>query len=346
MPSGQVLASVIILGYNGMRYLDDCLSSLQDQDLPGDEYEVIYADNASSDGSAEYVRSHFPFARVVHFDRNWGFAAGNNRAVPGTRGEWIVFLNQDTVCARSWLRKLIEGVSSSPEIAAGHANIIHPWYSDFPGIRERADSPNAYTPVLERWGYLRYRNLGPVGSPSDVFILSGAALALRRSVLQDIGYVFDEDFWAYAEDWDLGFRLRLLGFRTVLVPSATVYHLHTSKTGVRWANWVATMRNLRNRCLAFYKATTWPELLAVWALLTIGAPMNAFDFGLQRRRQVFYSLALVPAALVALGSAILSLRRYAARRREIFHRAGPGSSILKTIWRGPQTKEILQKELV
>jgi GT2 family glycosyltransferase len=186
-------ASVIILGYNGLRYLDACLSSVLDQDMPQDEYEVIFADNASQDGSAEYVRERFPEAHVIKFDRNHGFAAGNNLAVLETSGEWIVFLNQDTIASRSWLRKLIESVSAYPDIAAGHANIIHPWYPDFGGVESRAEAPRAYTPDLTRWGYCRYRNLGAVKKPLDVLVLSGAALAVRRSVIEEPRYAFDPD---------------------------------------------------------------------------------------------------------------------------------------------------------
>jgi GT2 family glycosyltransferase len=139
--------SVVILGYNGLGYLDACLSSVLDQDLLRDDYEVIFADNASSDGSANYVREHFPEVRVVQFDRTHGFAAGNNLAVPETSGEWIVFLNQDTVASRSWLRRLIDGVSASPDIAAGHGNIIHPWYPDLLVSRTAPKRPVATRPT-------------------------------------------------------------------------------------------------------------------------------------------------------------------------------------------------------
>ncbi len=315
--------------------MDDCLSSAFDQDLPEDEYEVVYADNASTDGAAAYVRDNFPRVRIVQFDRNWGFAAGNNRAVLKTSGEWIVFLNQDTVCARSWLRELLAAVESSPEIMAGHANVIHPWYTDFSGLASRAKSANAYTPVLARWGYLRYRNLGELAVPVDVTILSGAALALRRSAIQDLTYVFDEDFWAYAEDWDLGFRLLSLGHRCVLAPRATVYHLYTAKTGLKWANWIGTMRNLRNRYIAFYKVSTEREFAALGALLTMGSPWNAFEFGLKLHEKIFFAAVLVPTTVVAAGAAMVAIGRFSGKRREILsRRSGEARSILSRIWRG------------
>lgn len=329
-------ASVVILGYNGLGYLEACLSSVLDQDMSREEYEVIFADNASSDGSAGYVREHFPEARVVQFDRNHGFAAGNNLAVPHASGEWIVFLNQDTVASRSWLRELIEGVSASADIAAGHANIIHPWYPDFGGFENRAEATRGYTPDLTRWGYCRYRNLGPVGGPADVLILSGAALAVRRSVIEELGYVFDPDFWAYGEDWDLGLRIRALGYRCVIVPRSTVYHLYTPKTKLRYASFQATVRNLRNRYLAFYKVMDGREFVAMAALLTLGGPLNAFEFGLQLHQRLLFAAALVPATAIALAAAVWNLRRFAEKRREVRSRRSDRRAwCLRAVWREP-----------
>src|SRR3990172_8101821 len=131
------LASVIILGWNGREYLEDCLSSVLDQDLSPEAYEVLYVDNASQDGSAAFVSERFPRARVLALDRNYGYAEGNNIGFRETRGEYVVFLNQDTVGRRSWLRELIDAVSSSPEIGAGHASVIQPWYPEVAGIGAR-----------------------------------------------------------------------------------------------------------------------------------------------------------------------------------------------------------------
>ena len=334
-PDPKLRASVVVLGYNGLRYMEGCISSVLDQDMPRDEYEVLYVDNASTDGSAAYVCEKFPDVRAVEFDRNHGFAAGNNLAVPYTSGEWIVFLNQDTVAARSWLRELIEAVDSSPQIMAGHSNIIHPWYPDFAGVESRAEARHAYTPDLMRWGYCRYRDLGPAGGPVDVLILSGAALALRRTVLPEIGYVFDDEFFAYGEDWDLGLRIRSLGHRCVLAPRSTVYHLYTPKTGLKWRNFAATVRNVRNRYLAFYKVMSWPQFLATAAILTIGAPFNAFEFGLKRHYQLLYAAALLPTTALAVFAAAWNLPRYSEKRRAVLNaRVKRPGWCLRSIWRG------------
>src|SRR3989304_303767 len=106
------LASVIILGYNGREYVEECLSSVLDQDLPLDQYEGLYVDNGSHDGSSALVRQRFPQARVMELDRNYGYAEGNNIGFRATSGEFAVFLNQDTVVHRSWLRELVDAIRS------------------------------------------------------------------------------------------------------------------------------------------------------------------------------------------------------------------------------------------
>ncbi|MEX0785567.1 MAG: glycosyltransferase, partial [Dehalococcoidia bacterium] len=166
------LASVIVLGWNGREYIEPCLASVLDQDLPREQYEVLYADNGSRDGSADFVRERFPDLRVLEFARNHGYAEGNNLAYKETRGEFAVFLNQDTVVHRSWLRELIAAVEASPQIAAAHANIVQPWYPEFAGIAQRADVEVAYTSDVNRLGYIAYRRL-PSMEPVDTLFLHG-----------------------------------------------------------------------------------------------------------------------------------------------------------------------------
>jgi len=329
------LASVIVLGYNGREFLEDCLSSVLDQDSPSAQYEVLYVDNGSRDGSAALVKERFPQVQVLELDRNHGYAEGNNIGFRLTRGEFIVFLNQDTAVHRSWLRELIGGIRSAPDIMAGHANIIHPWYPEYNGLAQRADVSVAYTPELTRLGYVRYLRLGPVGPPTDVLFLSGASLIIRRQVIDELGYVFDPDFFFYAEDMDLGLRIRALGYRCVVVPEAIVYHKHSLKTNLSIATVVKTVRIIRNRYLAFYKVMAWWEFVPMAALLTIGSPFNALEFGLKPWQRLLYGLALVPTTLAALAVALWNFPRYAHKRRDVRARSGVrGAWCLRAVWGG------------
>ena len=331
------MASVIVLGYNGRTYLEDCLASVVDQDLPLDQYEVLYVDNGSRDGSATLVRERFPQSRVLELDRNYGYAEGNNIGFRETRGEFVVFLNQDTVVHRSWLRELLAAVDSAADVAAAHANIIQPWYPEFAGIGERADAQAAYTSEVNRLGYIQYEQLPSIEGLRDTLFLHGVCIALRRSVAEQFDYIFDPGFFAYAEDLDLGLRVRALGYRSVIASRAVVYHKHTLKTELSWGTVVKTVRIIRNRYLAFYKVMAWWEFALMVPMMSIGAPFNASEFGLSRSRQLLYGLALVPATVAALAVTLVELPRYAAKRRTIRDRAAKqGAWCLRALWRRGQ----------
>ena len=266
--AARPLVSVIVLGYNGREYVDECLSSLLDQDLPPDQYEVLYVDNGSRDGSVPVVRERFPQVRVVELDRNYGYAEGNNIGFRETRGDFVVFLNQDTVLHRGCLRELVEGVRSSPEVMAGHANVLQPWYEEFAGMASRADPQVAYSAEVNRLGYMGYHRLPSVERPIDSIFLHGVCIVVRRELAEQLDYIFDPEFFAYAEDLDLGLRVRALGYRTVVVPKAVVYHKHTLQAELSWGTVVKTVRIIRNRYLAFFKVMSGWEFALMAALLT------------------------------------------------------------------------------
>jgi GT2 family glycosyltransferase len=327
------LASVIILGYWGREFVDDCLSSVLDQDLPPDRYEVLYIDNGSRDQAGELVRERYPRARVLTLERNMGYAEGNNIGFRNTTGALAVFLNEDTAVHRSWLRELIQAVNSSPKIAAAHGNIIQPWYPEYAGLAERASSPTAYTSEVNRLGYIGYRRLPATDCLYDTLFLHGVCIALRRSAGEELGYVFDTDFFAYAEDLDLGLRVRALGYRSVAVPRATLYHKHRLQTSLSWRTMTKTVRIIRNRYLAFYKVMSGWEFALMVPLMTAGAPFNSLEFGLSRTRQLLYGVALAPATLAALVTALVQLPRYAAKRRQVRERAARHQSwCLRALW--------------
>src|SRR2546428_7848746 len=119
----QPLASVIVLGWNGREFLVDCLGSVLDQDLPLSEYEVLYVDNGSRDGSPALVREGFPQIRVLELDHNYGYAEGNNIGFRHTRGELAVFLTQDTAVHGSWPTELLHALCSASAIKAAPANV-------------------------------------------------------------------------------------------------------------------------------------------------------------------------------------------------------------------------------
>jgi len=325
------LASVLVLGYNGRRYLHACFSSLEDQDMPRESYELLYVDNGSADGSLSYVEANHSDVRVLPLDHNHGYAEGNNIGFQHCRGRFVVFLNQDTVVHRSWLRELLDGLQSSPDIMAAHANIIQPWYPEFSKSEARDEPEAVYTAEVSRLGYVRYRRLPLGDQPVDTLFLHGVCIAIRRELVQELGYIFDPDFFSYAEDLDLGLRIHALGYRTVVVPKAVVYHLHTLRTELTVSTFAHTVGIVRNRFLSFFKVMPLPQFLLAVPLIALGAPCNVTEFGLTGGRKLLYGLFLVPVTAAALLVTLWQVRSYWGKRRQVLAKR-KDFSCLRAMW--------------
>jgi GT2 family glycosyltransferase len=213
--------SVVIVSWNGLQYLDACLTAVAAQEAVS--AETILVDNASTDGTAEYVRRTYPSVRIVTLAENRGFAGGNNAGVREARGRFVAFLNNDTVPDRRWLRALRDGVDEARRIVLTTSRIV---YMHDPGVIDSAGDG------LLRWGGAFKRHHGaPVGEAEEsgeVFGVCGAACLMPTPLFRELGG-FDEDFFASHEDMDLSYRARLLGYRCGYVASAVVRH-HGSAT--------------------------------------------------------------------------------------------------------------------
>jgi len=213
--------SIVIVTWNGRRFLDDCLTSVAAQ--TGVQWEAILVDNASTDGTVEYVRERYPWVRVVALDENRGFAGGNNAGVREARGRFLAFLNNDTMVEAGWLAALRSGVDQSRRIVVTASKIVY--------MHDPTRLDSAGDAVL-RWGGAFKRHHGePVASAADtreVFGACGAACLIAKHVFEELGG-FDEDFFASHEDVDLSYRARLRGYRCRYVADAVVRH-HGSGT--------------------------------------------------------------------------------------------------------------------
>lgn len=309
------LVSVVILGWNGLEYVDECLSSVLDQDF-GRPYEVLFVDNGSTDGTPERVAS---CERVTlhRLDRNYGYCEGNNIGYGHASGDYVVFLNQDVVAHRSWLRELVAALESQPGIAAAHANIIQPWYPEFAAMERVEPVAAAYTADLSPLGLVHYRKLSGASPVVDTMFLHGVSIIVKRELIDELGYAFDPDMFAYAEDLDLALRTRALGYRTVVATRATVYHKHTLDSRPSLRSLIKTVRIIRNRLLALWKCTTWAEFAPLALVTVIGAPFNAGEFGLPASRRIAYFVMLIPPSVLAAFAAFAAMPSYAGRRRTV-----------------------------
>lgn len=216
MSSFFPFVSVIILNYNGKNYLQDCLSSVLTVDYPSQKFEIIFVDNASKDGSVAYVKKNFPFVRVLALEKNLGFTGGNNKGVELSVGEILVFLNNDTVVDKAWLRQLV-CVFNNNAIAISGSRIF---YMSQPDVAQYA---GGYLHLIGGAIFCPFHGDEPDKSFYYVSSVCGASFAMRKSVFNYLGG-FDEDFFMYAEEGDLCLRTLVSGYKIVYSPFSIIYH--------------------------------------------------------------------------------------------------------------------------
>jgi len=223
--------SVIIVNWNGKSFLEDCLGALRRQVFR--DFETILVDNGSSDGSTEYVQARFPEVQLVALPENRGFAGGNIAGYKLAKGNLIVLLNNDTEADSRWLEE-IHKASLRFSTAGSFASKM--MYFD---SRQR----------IENCGF----GVGTAGTttdlgrdeldnprwtePREVFGACGGAVAYRRGMLEDVGFL-DPDFFMVYEDVDLSFRARLRGYSCIYIPTAIVFHRYRASLGKRPARQV------------------------------------------------------------------------------------------------------------
>jgi len=221
---GGPLVSVIIVNWNGKHLLEDCLGSLMAQTWS--EREVILVDNGSSDGSVEYVTERYPEVRVVRLGKNRGFAGGNNAGMGLASGKYVALINNDTKADPEWLSRLVETAeASSPSTGMWASKIL---VYDRPTIIDNVGL------LLYRDGLGRGKGRGEDDNgrfdlAGEAFFPSGCAAMYRLTMIREIG-MFDDEFFAYADDVDLGLRARLSGWGCRYVPTARVYHKYSASS--------------------------------------------------------------------------------------------------------------------
>ena len=213
--------SIVVVTWNGRQYLDACLRAAGAQQ--GVSAEIIVVDNGSTDGSAEFVRTTFPHVRVIALTENRGFAGGNNVGAHEARGEYVAFLNNDTVADVNWLRALRAGIDRTDGFALTTSRIV---YMHDPSVIDSAGDG------MLRCGGAFKRHHGEAadraGTTTEVFGVCGAACLMPKAVFDELGG-FDDQFFASHEDVDLSYRARLRGYRCRYVSDAIVRH-HGSAT--------------------------------------------------------------------------------------------------------------------
>jgi len=209
--------SIILVNYNGKAFLKDCLESIKASDAS--QEEIIIIDNASSDGSCSYIKKEFPYVKLLQQDKNCGFALANNIAAEAALGEYLIFLNNDTVVTPNWLRPLLEMITSDPNIGVVGSKLF---FFHQPDLINSVGANIVFNGGGYDIGFMDVDS-DKHNTPSPRGAICAAAMMVRKKEFLAFGG-FDPIYFMYFEDIDLCWRYWLLGYKVLYIPKSIVYH--------------------------------------------------------------------------------------------------------------------------
>lgn len=253
--------TVIIPNYNGLAYLEKCLSSLERQSF--EEFSVILVDNGSTDGSCVWTARHYPWVKILALPDNYGFCGAVNAGIRESDTPYVLLLNNDTEVERTFLEEMLSGIRRHPKAFSCQARMLQ--FSH----RDLVDDAGNYYCALG-WAFARGK-----GCPASkylqeqkIFASCGGAAIYRKKIFDRIG-LFDDEHFAYLEDLDVGYRARIYGYENWYLPKAVVYHVGSGTSGSRY-NQFKIRYSSRNNFYMIYKNMPLPQILLNFPLLAAG----------------------------------------------------------------------------
>ena len=227
------ILSVVVVSYNTKGLLSDCLNSLRKVKKEV-EFETIVVDNASGDGSPEMVNKDYPWAKLIELEKNIGFSKGNNAARKYVKGEYVLFLNSDTIVQANALKKSVEYLRTHKDVGSMTCKIVLPDGSLDKDVRRSFPTPwVALTHLVFRldrvfpksklfaqywYGYKSENEI------HEVDVIQGAFHLTRKEILDDVGW-FDEDYFLDGEDIDLCWQIKKAGWKIMYYPRVKITHI-------------------------------------------------------------------------------------------------------------------------
>jgi len=264
-----------------MELLRKCLTSLLGQDY--EAIEIVVVDNGSDEDIQDILAREFPGVKTVWLEKNHGFAGGNNRGIEIARGKYVALINNDAIASTQWISSLILAAESDTKLGAVASIIIdgnQPEVLDSCGVGIGLDGMSRQA--------MRQAPVPILPNPKQVLLFSGCACLLRMKALREVG-LFDEDFFAYCEDTDLGLRLQRAGWKMAAAPGAYVHHFYSMTGGkfslqkVYWVErnhfWVA-IKNFPGFLLPIVPiVTVWRYMVQAYFILKGIGELNRFTEG-------------------------------------------------------------------
>ena len=218
----MVETTIIIINWNGLIHLKDCLPSLKKQSYA--DYELIVVDNASTDGSMAYVKKLFPNAKIIQLQKNIGFAKPNNIAFREAKGKYVLTLNNDIVLKKDFLQKLVAFLKRQCDsVYAVNPKVLY-FYD-----REKINTIGIKLVKNGSGIHMgKNDNFADHNDILDIFGVSAGCALYRKDLIDKIGYLFDETYFAYLEDVDLSIRAHLQNYTAKFYPNAVCFHKHSA----------------------------------------------------------------------------------------------------------------------
>jgi len=341
----QPLISVIILNWNGRKVVEACLNSVLKQTYKN--LEVIVVDNASSDGSREFINEKFPGIKLIANKENLGFDGGNNVGLKLAKGEFMMMLNNDTVLVPDCIEELKKSIEKDKRFGACASKVVlneGKNLIDVAGIAVCLDGMSI--------GRGRMESIDKFNQEEEVFFASDCACLYRREMIEDIRLpdeIYDEDFFAYADETDMGWRARLSGWKCIYSPKAVCYHCHSASTS-NYSPFKAFLVE-RNRIWVAIKSFPLPVIflgliytIQRYCFQAYGALLNKGAAG--KFTQEAKKSELIKILLKANVSAFLGLPRMIKKRKLIFKKKRISNNEVLQLFKrfGMSAREISFKE--
>jgi GT2 family glycosyltransferase len=221
----QPLVAIVILNWNGRKYLEQFLPSVSASTYPS--AKIIVADNASADDSVTFLQKHYPEVGIIRLPQNYGFARGYNEALKQVNADYYVLLNSDVEVTPGWIEPVIALMQANPSIAVCQPKLLA-WHQ-----KDHFEYAGAAGGWLDRYGYPFARgrvfdhceqDKGQYNDAVPVFWASGAAMFVTAAVYHKVGGL-DEFFFAHQEEIDFCWRVQLAGYSIYVQPESVVYHV-------------------------------------------------------------------------------------------------------------------------
>lgn len=254
--------AVVILNWNGQNWLEKFLPSVL-ENTKNPDYEIIVADNGSTDDSIAYTEKIFPSVKIIKLDKNYGFTGGYNRALKQVEAKYYVLLNSDIEPSTAWLDTLVAEMEADETVAACQPKILAYNQKD---TFEYAGASGGYLDYLGypfcrgRIFFTAEKDEQQYNSTEEIFWATGACMMVRASLYHEIGGL-DEDFFAHMEEIDLCWRLQNLGYSIKVYPKAVVYHVGGGTLNKE--NPKKTFLNYRNNLALLFKNLPFPSNIII-----------------------------------------------------------------------------------